>query len=182
MVAEHSGKYNRGWGTPEFCGAFTPNPCFSIYGVQNGDSEKLKDPRWQKKRLLIMQRDQFKCQRCGNTEENLQVHHLVYEENREPWDIPDENLITYCQSRHDTETILMKAATKSLFYTLRTKFLAETVADISITFQAMDRESCKRFWQWCKLKLCKAYQEIPEPKETSEEIVRQQIDILQREL
>ena len=31
-----------------------------------GYSEKLKDPRWQKKRLEILERDNFRCQYCGD--------------------------------------------------------------------------------------------------------------------
>ncbi len=39
-------------------------------------SEKLKDPRWQKKRLEIFQRDEFHCQQCGDGENTLCVHYL----------------------------------------------------------------------------------------------------------
>jgi 5-methylcytosine-specific restriction endonuclease McrA len=46
-------------------------------------SEKLKDPRWQKKRLEILSGDDFTYQYCGNTEETLHVHHYVY--TGEPW-------------------------------------------------------------------------------------------------
>lgn len=40
--------------------------------------EKLKDPRWQKRRLEIFQRDEFTCQVCFDTESTLHVHqHMV---------------------------------------------------------------------------------------------------------
>lgn len=32
--------------------------------------EKLKDPRWQKKRLQIFERDDWCCQKCGDEREN----------------------------------------------------------------------------------------------------------------
>lgn len=36
--------------------------------------EQLKDPRWQKKRLEIMNRANFKCEECGDSENMLSVH------------------------------------------------------------------------------------------------------------
>lgn len=62
--------------------------------------EKLLNPKWQKKRLKIMQRDKFTCQGCGDRETTLHIHHIKYNSNGEPWDIEDENLITYCSDCH----------------------------------------------------------------------------------
>ncbi len=62
-------------------------------------SEKLKNPRWQKKRLLIMQRDKFKCKLCKDEETTLNVHHLQYTE-KDVWNEPDKNLITVCEHCH----------------------------------------------------------------------------------
>lgn len=59
-------------------------------------SEKLKDPRWQKKRLEIMERDIWACRLCGDTETELHVHHENY--NGEPWE--SDNLITLCKYCH----------------------------------------------------------------------------------
>lgn len=67
--------------------------------------KKLSDPRWQKKRLLIFQRDNFTCQnsKCGNNEIELQVHHLEYLGNLEPWEYSDDMLITLCAIYHEKE-------------------------------------------------------------------------------
>jgi 5-methylcytosine-specific restriction endonuclease McrA len=62
--------------------------------------EKLKDPRWQKKRLEIMERDRWKCKKCGNKENTLNVHHIAYFKNYEPWEVPDGFLITFCEQCH----------------------------------------------------------------------------------
>ncbi len=62
-------------------------------------AEKLKDPRWQKKRLKILERDNFTCQGCGNTKKTLHVHHMKYD--KEPWLIDDESLTTLCDSCHE---------------------------------------------------------------------------------
>ena len=39
--------------------------------------EKLKDPRWQKKRLEILERDGWKCMACGEKEKTLRVSILT---------------------------------------------------------------------------------------------------------
>lgn len=67
-------------------------------------TEKLKDPRWQKKRLEILSRDEWTCQLCGDTKANLQVHHNAYG-SYNPWETANELLITYCETCH---TIITK--------------------------------------------------------------------------
>lgn len=62
-------------------------------------SEKLRDPRWQKKRLEILSRDKWTCLECGEMEKTLHVHHLYYCGN--PWDVPSFALRTLCESCHD---------------------------------------------------------------------------------
>ena len=61
-------------------------------------SEKLLDPRWQRKRLGVLERADWKCECCGDSEETLHVHHLIY--SGEPWDAPLENLECLCESCH----------------------------------------------------------------------------------
>ena len=62
-------------------------------------SEKLKDPRWQKKRLEIFQRDGWACRLCGESEITLHVHHDSYKGN--PWDINSKELKTVCKFCHE---------------------------------------------------------------------------------
>jgi len=63
----------------------------------------LKDPRWISKRLEILERDNHTCSVCG-CEDNLQVHHRVYEELA-PWEYKDEDLVTICDGCHKEEHI-----------------------------------------------------------------------------
>ena len=70
--------------------------------MENRYSEKLKDPRWQKKRLEILNRDKFTCQWCLDSESTLHVHHLWYSKG-EPWDVEDDSLITICENCHEGE-------------------------------------------------------------------------------
>lgn len=62
-------------------------------------AEKLKNPKWQKKRLEILQRDEFKCCYCNDEKTELQIHHLKY--TKEPWQAPNEDLITLCKHCHN---------------------------------------------------------------------------------
>jgi hypothetical protein len=72
-------------------------------------SDKLKDPRWQKLRLQVFERDKFTCQCCQDTEETLTVHHLEYAKSGDPWDVPIESLLTLCDNCHsECEKILRK--------------------------------------------------------------------------
>ena len=59
----------------------------------------LKDGRWQRRRLEIMQRDDFKCRDCGTTDD-LNVHHIRYLAGRKPWEYDDGDLITLCGKCH----------------------------------------------------------------------------------
>lgn len=65
-------------------------------------ADKLRDPRWQKKRLEILQRDNFTCQHCHSTENQLHIHHVAYFK-KEPWEIDDKLLITLCEYCHEFE-------------------------------------------------------------------------------
>lgn len=69
-------------------------------------SEKLKDPRWQKKRLEIFQRDNFKCLLCGDSESTLHVHHKSYRNN--PWEVDSSDLKTLCAECHYVVEALKK--------------------------------------------------------------------------
>lgn len=64
-------------------------------------SEKFKDPRWQKKRLTIFERDDFKCVSCNNTKNTLHAHHLCYIQGYDPWDYDDIFIVTLCNECHN---------------------------------------------------------------------------------
>jgi len=69
-------------------------------------SEQLKSPKWQKKRLEIMQRDKFKCKLCGDENTTLHVHHKYYESGKMPWEYSNNCLITICEHCHNSIHIL----------------------------------------------------------------------------
>lgn len=68
--------------------------------------EKLKNPKWQKKRLEILERDNWTCTNCGDTENELHVHHEKYENQKNPWETSNDNLATLCKNCHFIFTFL----------------------------------------------------------------------------
>lgn len=89
--------------------------------------EKLKDPRWQKLRLQVFERDEWKCTRCGEKKKTLSVHHWSYSKSGNPWDVGIDDLDTVCEYCHEKiEGMLMfcKMAIKnfkSLDFSLKSK-------------------------------------------------------------
>lgn len=76
----------------------------------------LFDPRWRKKRALILERDKHKCLNCGSRE-SLQVHHRQYhyklrtQTYKAPWDYPNKLLISLCEECHKRGHQLYKVPT-----------------------------------------------------------------------
>lgn len=62
--------------------------------------ELLRHPKWQEKRLRIMERAGFECENCGDNESILNVHHTYYERGLNPWEYPDETLRCLCDPCH----------------------------------------------------------------------------------
>jgi len=82
-------------------------------------SKKFKDPRWQKLRLKVFERDEWSCQMCGNIEETLAVHHCYYIQDKDPWDYPIHALRTLCEECHEIEYYNRRYAENSLLEALR---------------------------------------------------------------
>jgi hypothetical protein len=97
-------------------------------------SDKLKDPRWQKKRLEILNRDEFTCQWCSDTEKTLHVHHLKY--SGDPWEIEDEFLLTLCETCHEDIDMGYKQAGYKLTQALKSKaFAAEHLLKLATAIE-----------------------------------------------
>jgi hypothetical protein len=87
-------------------------------------AEKLKDPRWQRLRLQIFERDKWTCRKCRNTRRSLAVHHTYYAEGLDPWDYPPKSLKTLCEDCHRIEP-----STRSLRRKLEQRDTPEPVAN-----------------------------------------------------
>jgi hypothetical protein len=62
--------------------------------------QKLRDPKWQKKRLDVMSHHDFCCEICGDSESTLHVHHKQYLKNYEPWEYDVKQLSCVCENCH----------------------------------------------------------------------------------
>lgn len=62
--------------------------------------ELLRDPRWQRKRLEALQAADFACEKCGNKEKTLNVHHIQYRKNAAPWEYELNELESLCEDCH----------------------------------------------------------------------------------
>lgn len=63
-------------------------------------SKLLRDPRWQKRRLSILNRDNFTCNDCKSQTKELHVHHVIYEKGVLPWNYDASGLMTLCEECH----------------------------------------------------------------------------------
>jgi hypothetical protein len=82
-------------------------------------TDKLKDPRWQKKAEVVKQRANKTCQDCGATT-RLEAHHCYYtsmREGYEPWEYPLSALRVLCRECHvqrERSEIRMRAFAASM--------------------------------------------------------------------
>ena len=77
--------------------------------------EKLKDPRWQKKRLKVFERDKWKCVECQDGKSTLHVHHKKY--HNDPWHTSMNDLCTLCEGCHNKKNdkiLILKKFIKDL--------------------------------------------------------------------
>jgi hypothetical protein len=66
-------------------------------------AELLKHPKWQRKRLEVLEAADWKCTRCGETEVTLNVHHTEYRKGAKPWEYSLDELDCLCEHCHTLE-------------------------------------------------------------------------------
>jgi len=107
--------------------------------MKNNYQQKLLDPRWQKKRLEILSRDDFTCQSCFSKVDTLHVHHRIYQAG-DPWDTQDIYLISLCDNCHAHETNNLKFSSDSFTKILKSRFFSYEIDAIAEGFAEMPRE------------------------------------------
>lgn len=109
--------------------------------------EKFKNPKWQKKRLEILERDDFKCQLCHSQDHTLTVHHFKY--SKEPWETPDKFLITVCWNCHkkiqNAQNVILDAIRNSIASSTTVKKI-ELIYSILDELEALDDDSLKKVY------------------------------------
>jgi hypothetical protein len=113
-------------------------------------SELLRHPFWQRKRLLVFQRDNFACVKCNDSLSNLQVHHKYYKPNTNPWDYPDDALITLCELCHEKTEFIKCLYSKGQAYLIKLGLTLEDTHEvlemIARRLQAdLNKETSKRY-------------------------------------
>ena len=63
-------------------------------------AEQLKDPRWQKKRLEVLNDREWMCETCQETTKTLHVHHGYYEKGLMAWEYSNASLQVLCEDCH----------------------------------------------------------------------------------
>ena len=101
--------------------------------------ELLRDPRWQKNRLKIFERDDWTCTKCSDTMTTLAIHHLYYTPNTMPWEYPDSALVTVCELCHDKYEFLQWLMNKGVPM-LKPDFLLDDLTEINNLIE-------RRVWQ-----------------------------------
>lgn len=97
---------------------------------QKSYSEKLRDPRWQKKRLEVLEEYGWKCHSCGSDSEEIHVHHPYYKKGLEPWEY--ENLLPLCDKCHKQmgEAIQTISQAISLLYSPKALELSRLISTV----------------------------------------------------
>jgi hypothetical protein len=69
-------------------------------------ADLLKDRRWQKKRLEVLDAAGLKCSSCGSVDPSvpLHVHHKIYVRGRMPWEYNVDELESLCDACHKNAT------------------------------------------------------------------------------
>lgn len=62
---------------------------------------QLRHPKWQRKRLEVLQRDGWMCQRCCAEDKTLNVHHKRYTKGSMAWEYSNADLLSLCEDCHE---------------------------------------------------------------------------------
>lgn len=99
--------------------------------------EKLKDVRWQRKRLAMLERAKWKCECCGNDEKtkpgiSLHVHHRWYSKGVEPWDYHDDCYEVLCEDCHTYVEKNLKTKINHLLLAIPSILLSSITYQVSL--------------------------------------------------
>lgn len=71
--------------------------------IRDSHAWEYQTPEWMELRERIISRDKGRCVACYKKPDTLHVHHLLYEEGRRAWEVPDFYLVSLCNSCHYKE-------------------------------------------------------------------------------
>jgi hypothetical protein len=115
--------------------------------AKNSYAQKLKHPSWQRMRLLIFERDNWRCGDCGSCEKELHAHHIEYIDGRNPWEYDYEQIITLCHECHKCRHTPGEAS-----YNSKTHGWYGWSARVELIKEAINSYSETRSWRMSQLK------------------------------
>lgn len=87
-------------------------------------AEQLRHPKWQKKRLEILEAANWECEECGEAEKTLNVHHKRYRKDSMAWEYARHELMALCECCHDTHHYLKDELSDVLMFAQPSEALA----------------------------------------------------------
>jgi hypothetical protein len=87
-------------------------------------AEQYRHPKWQMRRLERMKAANATCERCGETDLTLNVHHKRYVKGRMVWEYSDAELECLCEPCHEEQTHLDRDMREMLMHVDKARALA----------------------------------------------------------
>ena len=103
-------------------------------------SKLLRDPRWQKLKNTVLERDEYRCCACGDQESELHVHHGYYEHGRSPWDYESESLWTLCRACHGEAEVNRKRMIRLLGFVSPRLLVSDSMEGVARRYYARQFE------------------------------------------
>jgi 5-methylcytosine-specific restriction endonuclease McrA len=131
------------------------NKCYNVKKhIENKvkESKWSKNPKWQRKELEIMERDDFMCISCQNTEKELHVHLSVpYEKEKNPWDYDDKELITLCEDCHTQLNTIIQDSLNKIMNLCRSIDSGSELYNTIHEIDGMNPAELRSVWQMIKI-------------------------------
>lgn len=108
-------------------------------------SDQLKHPKWQKRRLEILEAADWKCEDCGSTNSQLEIHHCFYIQGINAWEHGRDLLICVCHGCHVVRQKWERALHVSVARVFRFKTQAEIEAE---AWSWIDRDITQAQARW----------------------------------
>lgn len=101
----------------------------------NSYRRKLDTPQWRQFAAATKQRRGGGCQCCKRTDLGLHVHHIFYENGREPWEYGDDEVVVLCPPCHKEMHEQLKKFRKYVFGRMTPRILQIVNGSLAVAFE-----------------------------------------------
>jgi hypothetical protein len=109
-------------------------------------AEQLGHPNWQRVRLRILERADWQCEECGNTDKQLHVHHKFYIKGRMVWEYSDDELMALCKDCHKDHHESSEHLARVLA-DVYPSVMISIVAGYKFAMEQMDAEEAEKYFK-----------------------------------